>query len=646
MDKRQEIINLIDRLNEASREYYQNSNEIMTNKEYDDLYDKLVALEKETGIIMSNSPTVNVGSEIVSSLPKEAHEKPMLSLDKTKSVDDLQSFLGDKEGLLSWKLDGLTVVLTYNGGKLTKALTRGNGSIGEIITSSAKCFENIPLQIPFEEELIIRGEAIISYSDFERINEDLEEEYKNPRNLCSGTIRSLDSSVTLNRHVKFVAFNLVSASNKDFATRKEQFEFLFKLGFEVVEYKSVDENNIQGVVDYFRNSISSQDYPCDGLVLIYDDIEYGKSLGMTSKFPKDSIAFKWQDETSKTILRDILWSPSRTGLLNPVAIFDPVEIEGTTVSRASLHNVSIVKELQLGIGDEIEVYKANMIIPQVATNLTKSNNFSIPDICPICGSPLTISNENGSETLVCNNIDCPIKRLKSFTLFVSRDALNIEGLSEKTIEKLIDNNLLNELSDIFNLKNHKDKICKIEGLGEKSFDKLIQEIENKKTTSLYKIIYGIGIPGIGLSYAKLLCKYFDNDIEQIKHATEESMTMIDGFGKTMACDVFKYFNNELNIKRLDNLLSKIILLNEEDSSNVLDGKQFVVTGTLNNYNNRRELLDKIEALGGKIATSVSKNTDYLINNDINSSSTKNKKAKELGIQIITENEFDELIRKD
>lgn len=678
MNEKEEIKLLIEELNEASRAYYQESREIMPNFEYDEKYDRLVELEKRTGIVFDNSPTKNIGHEVVSSLPKERHESRMLSLDKTKSEDDLKNFLGDQKGIISWKLDGLTVVLTYEKGKLTKAVTRGNGEIGEIITSNAKVFENVPSEINYKEKLVIRGEAVISYSDFEKINdeiEDIDSKYKNPRNLCSGSVRQLDSKVTAKRHVKFFAFSLVDVGEKDFGnSRKKQFEFLSELNFDVVEHFIVDKESVADKVDYFRKKIGTYDVPSDGLVLSLEDLEYSKSLGTTAKFPKDSIAFKWKDETKETVLLEIEWSPSRTGLINPVAIFEPVELEGTTVSRASVHNVSIVKELDLHIGDKISVYKANMIIPQIAENISSNerkskinsgnnadkfekNNEEIDDIrtaeevtdlipkfCPVCNGETKVKNEQGTETLHCINSKCPIKKLKSFALLVSRDALNIEGMSQATLEKMLEHGFIKEYKDIYKLDKYKSDIVEMEGFGEKSFENLWRSINNSKKTNLVRVLYGLGIPGIGLANAKIIVKYFDDSFNQIINAKKEELIQIDQMGEVLANEIFNYFHDEENLKRVKDLISELELEKTNTQvENVFDGKTFVITGSLEFFGNRKELQEKIESFGGKCAGSVSKNTNYLINNDINSNSSKNKKAKELNVPIITEKDFMDMI---
>ena len=643
-EKRRIIQEKIELLNRASRAYYQESREIMSNFEYDRLYDELEALEKETGIVMAQSPTRNVGYEVLSDLPKERHPSPMLSLDKTKDPGELESWLGGQKGLLSWKIDGLTIVLTYRDGQLVKAVTRGNGEIGEVVTSNAKVFKNIPVSIPFQGELTLRGEACIRYSDFEKINETIEDadaRYKNPRNLCSGSVRQLNTRITADRNVHFYAFSLVSAQGLEMETRQQQFQWLARQGFDVVEYKMADRENLQQQIDWFADHVEESDIPSDGLVLIFDDIAYGDSLGATSKFPRDSIAFKWKDEIKETTLREIEWSASRTGLINPVAIFDPVQLEGTTVSRASVHNVSIVKELHLGIGDRIQVYKANMIIPQIAENLTKSDNLEIPCECPVCGQSAEIRKDRDVEVLYCTNPHCLAKRIKSLAHFVSRNAMNIDGLSEATLEKLVARGYIRELADLFRLRQFRSEITVMEGFGQKSFENLINALETARKTTPDRLLYSLGIPGIGAANARIIAKAFKNHWERIESATEEELTAIDGIGDIMAAGYVDFFAQEENRKTVQDLLEQLQLDEsfEEVQQQPFAGKTFVITGSLNHYENRDALKVVIEAGGGKAAGSVSKKTDYLINNDIQSGSSKNKKAKELGIPIITEEDF-------
>ena len=644
----QRMKELVEKLDQAAKAYYQEDREIMSNQEYDSLYDQLEQLEKETGTVLTNSPTVRVGYEAVNELPKEEHPSPMLSLDKTKDREVLRGFIGNHKCLLSWKLDGLTIVLTYENGELVKAVTRGNGIVGEVITNNARVFKNIPLRIPYKGQLVLRGEAIITYSEFERINEtigDADAKYKNPRNLCSGSVRQLNNEITAKRNVRFYAFALVSAQDVDFSnSREQQFIWLKKQGFEVVEYKVVTSESLDEAMDYFSKTIVNNDFPSDGLVVTYDDIAYGESLGSTAKFPRNSFAFKWADEMRETRLVDMEWSPSRTGLINPVAIFEPVELEGTTVSRASVHNISIVKELQLGIGDTIKVYKANMIIPQIAENLTRSGNLVIPDKCPVCGQEARIRKENDVETLYCMNPDCVAKKIKSFSLFTSRDAMNIDGLSEATLEKFIAMGFIHNFGDIFEIGKYKDQIVEMEGFGQKSFDNLMVSLEKAKKTTLAKVIYSLGITGIGLANAKVICKYFDDDIEKIRHADEEEISAIEGIGPVIAGSMADYFKSAENNQKLDHLLSHLHLVHEETSAEqVFAGKTFVITGSVEHFSNRSEAKEFIEARGGKVTGSVTKKTDYLINNDKMSQSSKNKKAMELNIPILSEEDFLNLI---
>lgn len=645
MNKIDRMKELIEILNEASKAYYAEDREIMSNFEYDRLYDELVSLEQDTGTVLSSSPTINIGYEAVDELPKERHESPMLSLDKTKDREALRDWLKDKEGLLSWKLDGLTIVLTYNEGVLVKAVTRGNGEVGEVITGNARTFINLPHAIPYKGELILRGEAVISYPDFEKINEqidDVDAKYKNPRNLCSGSVRQLNNEITAKRNVRLYAFTLVKADGVDFKnSRKKQMEFLKDQGFETVEYHLVNASDILNRIQYFADSVADNEIPSDGLVLTYDDIEYGRSLGRTAKFPRDAIAFKWQDEVRETKLLEIEWSPSRTGLINPVAVFEPVELEGTTVQRASVHNVSIVRELKLGIGDTITVYKANMIIPQIADNLTGSDSVKIPEECPACGGNTQIRKINDTEALYCLNPDCPAKKIKLFTLFVSRDAMNIDGLSESTLEKFIGEGYIHEFADIFRLSRHKDELCKLEGFGEKSYNNLIAAIDTARTVQLPKLIYSLGILNVGLSNAKIICREFGYDIDKLRKADVEELSAIDGVGDVIAGSFADYFKDEKHNRELDELLKELkIEIPKLDSSNeAINGKTFVITGSLEHFENRNALKELIESKGGKVSGSVSAKTDFLINNDINSGSSKNKKAKELGVKIITEDDF-------
>ena len=633
-------------LKKASEDYYAKDESPLSDREYDALYDELVRLEEETGIILAGSPTQTVGYEAVDELPKEKHPSPMLSLGKTKSREELADWLGDHEGVLSWKLDGLTVVLTYNNGELIKAVTRGNGEIGEVITPNARVFDNVPLKISFVGELVVRGEAVISYKDFEKINASIvndADKYKNPRNLCSGSVRQLDSKITAGRHVRFVAFNLVYAAGEDggiLASADGRLSFLESLGFEAVERVKVTSANVVDAVGEYEKKIAGYDIPSDGLVLTFDDVDYGISLGRTAKSPRNAIAFKWADETAETTLKEIEWSASRTGLINPVAIFDPVELEGTTVTRASVHNVSIVRELKLGIGDRITVYKANMIIPQIAENLTKSGNVTVPDKCPVCGAPTEVRALNEAESLYCTNADCPAKQIKTFSQFVSRDALNIDGLSEMTLEKLIDMGFIKEFDDLFRLDRYKEKIVNMEGFGEKSYSNLIESIKTASKTTLPRFLFGLGIPGIGVANAKVLAKAFDNDIEKIRKASAEELSEVEGIGDIMASDITKFFADEDNNRKIDSVIADLEFeVPVNTSAQNLSGLTFVITGSLEQFENRNALKAEIENRGGKVAGSVSAKTTALINNDAASNSSKNKTAKSLGVTIITEDDF-------
>ncbi len=639
------IKELVELLNQAGRAYYQEDREIMSNREYDALYDELVALETKTGVVLANSPTIHVGYEVLSELVKEKHSSPMLSLDKTKDVDALAAWLSNQKGVLSWKMDGLTVVLTYRNGELEKAVTRGNGEIGEVITNNAKTFCNLPRRIPYTGELIIRGEAVITYSDFEKINagiEDVEAKYKNPRNLCSGTVRQLNNQITAERNVHFFAFNLVDIEDVDFQNSMEaRFVWLKQMGFDVVEYEMITADTIRDAVAGFANRIQTNDFPSDGLVLLYDDIAYGKSLGTTAKFPRDSIAFKWADELATTHLRYIEWSPSRTGLINPVAVFEPVELEGTSVSRASMHNISILESFQMGEGDEISVFKANMIIPQVAENRTRSGTIQIPQHCPACGAPTEIRQVNDVRALYCTNEFCSAKKLKLFSHFVSRNAMNIDGLSEATLDKFIEEGFLEDLYDLYRLEPYRMQIVVMEGFGDKSYENLQKSIETSRTTTLARFLYGLGIMNIGVATAKLICKHFKNDLTAIQTAGVEELVEIEGIGQVIAEAFVAYFKHEENLHRIQELLKEIHFEEEEIQvgEQIFEGKNFVITGSVNHFANRDEVKAVIEGKGGKVTGSVTSKTHYLINNDVASNSSKNKKAKELGVPIISEDDF-------
>ncbi|MBQ0079329.1 MAG: NAD-dependent DNA ligase LigA [Eubacterium sp.] len=630
-------------LNKAARVYYQESNEIISNQEYDKLYDELLKWEEESGIVLAGSPTVNVGYQVISNLPKEKHPLPMLSLDKTKDPEALRSWLGDKEGLLSWKLDGLTIVLTYEEGKLTKAVTRGDGVTGEVITNNAKVFDNIPLTIPKKDTLVVRGEAVITYEDFEKINEtigDADAKYKNPRNLCAGTVRQLNNEITASRHVRFYAFSVASGID-DVKFRHEQLEKLAELGFETVDFAKVDASTIIDEIGNYSVKVADYVLPSDGLVLIYDDIEYGRSLGRTAKFPRDSMAFKWRDELKETTLREILWSPSRTGLINPIAIFDAVDLEGTSVSRASVHNVSIVKNLKLGIGDTITVYKANMIIPQIAENMTGSGNVPIPQVCPVCGAATQLKNDNGVETLHCPNVECPAKKIKSFSHFVGRNTMNIDGLSEATLEKLVDEGMVAEPADLFKLDRYEEKIVAMEGFGRKSYENLLASAKAASNTTPDRLLNSLGVPGIGTANARVIAQACENKWAKMRNLTAEELTLIDGVGDVLANGYVEFFANAKNAAMVD-ALEEVLTLDESfetSEGGSLDGLTFVITGKVHHFDNRDQVKEAIVAAGGKTTGSVTSKTDYLINNDITSTSGKNKKAKELGIPIITEDDF-------
>ena len=649
MDSRDRITELVELLNNASRAYYAEDREIMSNYEYDELYDELVKLEKETGIVLPDSPTVNVGYESAQKLEKERHETPALSLDKTKDVETLADFLGDRKGLLSWKLDGLTIVLTYEKGHLLKAVTRGNGEIGEVVTANARTFVNLPEDIPYMGRMVIRGEAVIKYSDFERINDQMPEaeaKYKNPRNLCSGSVRQLDPKVTASRSVNLIVFSLVSAEDVDFHNSNlEKYKWLSGLGFDVVDHKLVDKYTIADAVKEYAEEIEKFDIPSDGLVLLMEDIAYGESLGRTAKFPKNAIAFKWQDEIAQTVLKGIDWSPSRTGLINPIAVFEPVELEGTTVSRASLHNLSYIEGLELGIGDTITVYKANMIIPQIAENLTRKGGLVYPDRCPACSGPTCVKEENETRTLVCINPDCPAKKIKLFSDFVSRNSMNIEGISEETLDKFVGLGFITEFADIYRLDRYREEIVNMDGFGEKSFENIINSVNSSRETTAARLINALGIPGVGPQNAKLICRHFNDDIDRIRNASADELMEIDGIGEVLAENIRAYFADKINRNNLDDLLKELSMIRTDipDDDMKLKDLIFVITGSLEHYENRDQLKAEIERLGGKVSGSVSARTSYLINNDINSGSSKNKKAKELGVKIITEENYIEMI---
>ena len=643
-DKKRRIDELIETLNEASAAYYDEASEIMSNYEYDALYDELESLEKETGYTPLNSPTKNVGYTVQSELPKERHRSRMLSLDKTKSREELAAWLGDHKGLLSWKLDGLTVVLTYEGGELVKAVTRGNGDIGEVITPNARVFVNVPKHIPYKGHAVIRGEAVITYEEFDRINEaidDADAKYKNPRNLCSGSVRQLNSKITAERNVRFYAFTLSEADGVDYeGLRSNQMKWMAEQGFDVVEFVKVDNKNIFEAIDNYAERVHSFEIPSDGLVLTLEDLEYAATLGTTAKFPRDSLAFKWADQQAETILREIEWSPSRTGLLNPIAIFDPVELEGTTVKRASVHNLNIMETLKLGIGDTITVYKANMIIPQIGDNLTKSGNIELPSHCPVCDGATEIKLMTGTKVLTCTNPNCLAKQVKRFSLFVSRDALNIEGLSEQTLLKFIGLGYIKSFADIFRLENHRDEIVELDGFGKKSYDKLSSSIEKSRHTVPTRILVALGIPGVGVTTAAQIARACENKWAKISSLSYDELISVSGIGEVMARDYEAFFADEHNKNVVLDLVGELdIDESYEQVGTALSGETFVITGSLEHYKSRTELKKEIETQGGKVAGSVSKNTSYLVTNNPESGSSKNKAAAELGVKIITEDEI-------
>lgn len=646
-EKKKRIDWLSDKLNEASRAYYADGIEIITNFEYDEMYDELLALEDETGYIREDSPSINVGYETAAGLPKIVHEIKMLSLNKTKDRDELREWLGDQTGLLSWKLDGLTVGLTYENGRLVQGVTRGNGIEGELITANTMVCENIPKTIPHKGRVIVRGEAVIRYSDFEKINEaidDTDAKYKNPRNLCSGSIRQLDPAVTAERHVRFYAFTLTLSEGVDMNSRRDKMEWMRSQGFDVVDYVMVDRNNLLDEIDKYEAAIPDFDIPSDGLVLTIDDSSYARTLGETAKYPKDSIAFKWRDQNAETVLREIEWSPSRTGLLNPVAIFDPVELEGTTVSRASVHNINIMEDLALGIGDTVRVYKANMIIPQLSDNLTRSGRIEIPEVCPVCGGPTRIRDDEGTKTLICTNPDCLAKHVKSFEHFVSRDALNIEGLSESGLLKLIGTGAIRKYPDLFRLEDHRDEIVSLEGFGEKSYDNLVASAERASHTTPARLLYGLGVPGIGVATSGVIARACRNNWNEIQNLDEDGLKDIDGVGSVMASDYVSFFSDEENKAMISELITMLDIDESYEAAGTrVEGKTFVITGSLEHYSNRKELQAEIIAEGGKTTGSVSEKTDYLITNNPGSGSAKNRAARELGIEIITEDQVREML---
>lgn len=645
LEKMHKLISLIDKYR---NEYYNEDREEVDNKEYDRLKDELDELERKAGFVLSNSPSLKVGCEVTSKLPKYTFKKPMLSLSKTKEVSGLQQFLSDKDGILSWKMDGLTVVVAYNNGELVSAITRGNGEIGEVITQNAKHFRNLPLRIPYKGKLVLRGEAVMTYSDFERINKGLvtsgDELKKNPRNLCSGTVRSVDSSVTKNRGVYWYAFELVSADCEIPNDIDKQFKWLNNNGFDTVQFMVVNSSNVVQAVMQFESIVESKklDIPTDGLVLTYRDKKYGESLGVRAKSPRHSIAFKWEDEAVETKVIDIEWSPSRNGLITPVAIFEPVDIEGSTVSRASLHNVSIFAEKQLGYGDRIKVYKANMIIPQVLDNLDRTATCQIPGQCPCCGEPTVLHQDpkSGVYTLWCENSECAAKGTRSFEHFVARDAMNIDGVSTSTLNTLIECRIISDYASIYHINEHADEIINLEGFGYTSFMNIVNAVEKSRNVKPANLIYALGIPNIGLTTAKLICKHFGNDLVKTVTASYNDLINIDGIGDTIADSFTAYFADKNNAEAFVRLTKELNIIQEAVSNNTeMNGITICVTGDVHIFKNRRAIKDIVENLGGKLTGSVSKSTSYLVTNDTTSGSRKNKAAQEYGIPILTEQQF-------
>ena len=653
-----EMKELINKLNQYSYEYYTLGKPTISDTTYDGLYDKLIKLEEETGVVLSNSPTQNVGNVTLSKLEKTTHEYPMLSLDKTKSIDTLNNFRKNKDTILMLKMDGLTIDLVYDEkGNLIEGSTRGDAFIGENITHTVKTFSNIPLKINnnFNKTIHIIGEAIIDYDTFDNINSKLSDndKYKNPRNLVSGTVRQLNSKVCKDRNVKFVGY-IVEGLN--IPSKLYQLKLIKELGFETVEYQIILSNNekeyLESKIDYLRELASNKKLPIDGMVLMYNNIKYGKSLGNTAHHPLHSIAFKFENDVEFTKLINVEFNVSRTGRVNPIALFNPVELYGTTVTRATLNNLSILKSLQLGLGDEIGVTKANEIIPMITDNLTKSNTLVIPEVCPVCGEPLIIKNDTNSEFLYCQNPNCKAKLVQSIFNYCNRDAMNIVGLSEKSIEKFIEKGFIKSILDIYSLDKYKKEIIHMEGFGLKSYNKLIDSIEKSKQCKLENFIYALGIPNVGLQTAKNIVKFVEGDVRTklntlLMFCENIKWLKMNDCGESLKNSLIQYFNNEENNKlvfELSNLLS-FIEDNPKKNNNVsLEGKTFVITGKVHIYKNRNEIKDIIESLGGKVSGSVSSKTDYLINNDINSNSGKNKTAKELNIPIISEEQFVELIK--
>lgn len=656
MKKIEYIKSLVRQLTAACEAYYKNDNPIMTDKQFDDLFDELEKLENETGFVMCGSPTQKVQGYVINELKKVKHTKPMLSANKTKEISEIERFIGNQLCILSWKLDGLTIVLRYKDNKFTQAITRGNGEIGEDVTHTMSMCSNIPMTIPYTGDLEVRGECVISWEEFNKINETLNDQYKHPRNLAAGTVRQLDSNISRSRKLTFKAFELVQdelyeRSKTNLLLRdqlmdiKESFDYLEECGFEVVEHELVTNNNISDVIERFDPE--KYQYPVDGLVVMYNSYEYGKQQGKTSHHPLNMLALKWEDQLYETTLEDVLWNTSKTGLINPVAIFSPVDLDGAITTRATLHNVSYIEDLELGIGDSIQIYRSNMVIPKVHESLTRSNNLDIPSKCPCCGGDVEIHNENGSKTLHCMNQQCSAKLLSQFVYFVSRECMNIDGLSEATLDRFIQAGWLIQLKDIYHLYEHKKEMIHMDGFGKRRVEKLLDAIEKSRNSKLSNFITALSIPLIGKSTAKDMAKVCHNHINEFFLNIESKFdwSNVDGIGDTTNDSINDYFDK--NLEAVKDLIKEINFSSSENdnhSSKDLSGLTFVITGKVEKYKNRNVMKEEIESKGGKVSGSVSSKTNYLVNNDMSSNSSKNKKAKELMIPIITEDELIKLIR--
>ena len=617
MRKLEKIKEIITTLNKASTAYYKYDKPVMTDKQYDDLYDELLALEKDTNIILSNSPTQNVSGEVIESLQKIPHTRPMLSANKTKDMKDVCDFISKNRTIESWKLDGLTIVSRYENGVLKQAITRGNGEVGEDVTHTFKTCINLPLQLSEPVNIEVRGECVISWESFNRLNESLEDPYSHPRNLAAGTVRQLDSNVAKTRCLEYIVFELV----QDNLTKKmdviESFEYLKQLGFDVVEYKEVDTSNFESVdKECFEPEYSR--IPVDGTIYKYDSYDYGLSLGVTSHHPLNMLARKWTDDLYETTITDIEWNTTRTGTINPVAIFNEVSLDNCLTTRATLHNVSYIEDLKLGIGDKIRVYRANGVIPKVHDNLTQTNNLTIPKYCPSCGGGTEIHNENGSKTLHCINQNCNAKLIDKMVHFVSRNGTNINGLSDETLKKLISLDILHDYSDIYSLKNHRDIIVKVEGFGTKLVDKLLKSIEDSRQIKLENFIYALGIEGIGRTQSKIIAKTFNHDWYEFEKALIDGFmfTSLDGFGSVLHFNIHEWYKNRFISESVNKLISvmdfqKPIVTVLTDDIKDLTGLTFVITGSLHEFENRDAVKEEIESKNGKVSGSVSAKTNYL-----------------------------------